>query len=141
MKKILLANANYYEKITKKLVTASINVLKKKKLIVSVVEVPGVLEIPIVIRRNINKFDAFVALGCVIKGKTPHFDLITKTTFQEILSLSIKYNKPITNGIITASNKDQALERSSLKKSNKKNKGHEAATAVLAVLKNGPKKI
>ena len=102
---------------------------------------PGVFEIPIAIRKNIKKFDAFIALGCVIKGKTPHFDLICNSTFQVILKLSIIYNKPIGNGIITALNLKQAKERCGLIKSIKKNKGLEAAEAVMSILKNGPKKI
>ena len=94
-----------------------------------------------VARKNLNKFDGFIALGCVIKGQTPHFDLICKATFNAIMSLSITYNKPIGNGIITALNSKQAYERCGIKKSNKQNKGLEAAKAVLSVLKNGPKKV
>ena len=82
-----------------------------------------------------------VALGCVIKGKTPHFEFICKSTFDAILNLSITYNKPIGNGIITALNQKQAAERSGKIKSKYKNKGFEAANAVLSILSNGPKKI
>ena len=141
MKKILIVNANYYDNITKKLVIAAKNVLKKKKLKISLINVPGVFEIPYVIRKNINKFDAFIALGCVIKGKTPHFDLICLSTFNTIQSISVNYNKPIGNGIITAINKKQALERCGAKRSNKINKGLEAARAVISVISNGAKKI
>ena len=116
-------------------------ILKKEKINLSIVNVHGVFEIPIAIRRNINKFDGFIALGCVIKGKTPHFDLICKSTFDAILNLSIIYNKPIGNGIITAFNIRQAKERSGLINSRKPNKGLEAVKAVLSILKNGPKKI
>ena len=76
----------------------------------------------------------------MIKGKTPHFDLICDSTFNGIINLSILYNKPISNGIITALNKKQAYERSGKIKSNKPNKGLEAAKAVLSILYNGPKK-
>ena len=103
--------------------------------------VSGIFETPIALRKNINKFDAFVVLGCVIKGKTPHFDLICKSTFDAILSLSISYNKPIGNGIITALDINQAKERCGIIKSNKPNKGLEAAKAVISILDNGPKKI
>ena len=103
--------------------------------------VPGVFEIPIAIRKNIKKFDAFIALGCVIKGKTPHFDLICKSTFEAILKLSINFNKPIGNGVITAFNLKQAKERCGLTKSKKPNKGLEASRAILSILKNGTKKI
>ena len=104
-------------------------------------DVPGVYEIPIAIRKNINKFDGFVALGCVLKGQTPHFDLICTSTFNAILSLSINFNKPIGNGIITAYNMKQARQRPKINNDKKPNKGSEAANAVISILKNGPKKI
>ena len=141
MKKILIINANYYENITKKLVSSSKNLLKKNKLSLSLINAPGVFEIPFVIKKNLNKFDAFIALGCVIKGETPHFEFICKSTFDAILNISVNYNKPIGNGIITALNLKQAKERCGLIKSKKPNKGLEAAKAVLSILKNGPKKI
>ena len=140
MKKILIVKANYYNLISNKLAQQSIKLLKNKTK-VSVIEVPGVFEIPVAISKHANKFDGFIALGCVIKGQTPHFDLICKATFNAIMSLSITYNKPIGNGIITALNSKQAYERCGIKKSNKQNKGLEAAKAVLSVLKNGPKKV
>ncbi len=140
MKKILIINANYYKNISKKLVLSS-----KKKLDnsvkVSIINVPGIYEIPIAIRKNIKKFDGFIALGCVIKGQTPHFDLICYSTFNSILNLSITFNKPIGNGIITALNMKQALQRCKSTISKKLNKGSEAANAVMSILQNGPKKI
>ena len=140
MKKILIVNANYYKNISKKLILSS-----KKRLNdyanVNIINVPGIYEIPIAIRKNIKKFDGFIALGCVIKGQTPHFDLICFSTFNSILSLSITYNKPIGNGIITAYNMKQALQRCKSANSKKPNKGSEAANAVMSILKNGPKKI
>ena len=141
MKQILIVNANYYDKISRNLVSATKKILISKKMRVKIFNVTGVFEIPIAIKKNIKKFDAFVALGCVIKGKTPHFDLICKSTFDAILNLSILYNKPIGNGIITAFNLKQAKERCGLIRSNKTNKGLEAARAVMSILNNGPKKI
>ena len=141
MKKILIINANYYTIISNKLINSSKKVLKKNKFNISILNVPGIFEIPIAIRRNINKFDGFIALGCVIKGKTPHFEFISKSTFKSILEISINYNKPIGNGIITSFNLKQAKERCGIVKSNKSNKGLEAANAVMSILKNGPKKI
>ena len=141
MKKILIVNANYYKDVTDKLVKSSKNILKKRGLSVSVLIVPGIFEIPIAIRKNISKYEAFLAIGCVIKGKTPHFEFICKSTFDAILNLSITYNKPIGNGIITALNQKQAAERCGKIKSKYKNKGFEAANAVLSILKNGPKKV
>ena len=140
MKKILIVNANYYKNISKKLVFSS-----KKKLNnnfqLYVIDVPGIYEIPIAIRKNIKKYDGFIALGCVIKGQTQHFDLICNSTFNSILNLAINFNKPIGNGIITANNMKQALQRSQTKTSKKPNKGSEAAGAVMSILQNGPKKI
>ena len=141
MKKILIVSANYYKDISKNLVINSKRILIKKKFRISIIDVPGVFEIPIAIRKNIKKFDGFVALGCVIKGQTPHFDLINSATFNAIMNLSIDFNKPIGNGIITALNLNQALLRSIKSNIKKPNKGSEAANAVISILKNGPKKI
>ena len=141
MKKILIINSNYYNNITLKLLNTSKKILKKNKCNLNLITVTGAFEIPVVIKKYITKYDAFVALGCVIKGKTPHFDLICKSIFNSISLLSITYNKPIGNGIITAKNIEQAKERCGIIRSGKTNKGAEAANAVLSILKNGPKKI
>ncbi|MDC0525257.1 6,7-dimethyl-8-ribityllumazine synthase [Pelagibacteraceae bacterium] len=141
MKKILIVNSNYYRIISNNLVNKTKNKLSKSNFSISQINVPGIFEIPIAIRKNIKKFDAFVALGCVIKGQTPHFELICNSTFNTILNLSIKFNKPIGNGIITALNKNQAINRSIKSSTKKPNKGSEAANAVLSILKNEPKKI
>ena len=145
--KICIIRANYYPDISAKLFKGATNELFKKGLIDKNLEeflepkwiVPGIFEIPIVIAKNINSYDAFIALGCVIKGKTPHFEIISKATINAIMDLSIKFKKPIGNGIITCLDKKQAFERADPKK---KNKGGEAVNAVLSVLgisKNEPR--
>ncbi len=139
MKKILILNSNYYKDISKNLLLNAKKKLIQSKFSVNVFDVPGVYEIPIAIRKYINKYDGFVALGCVIKGETPHFDFICSSVFTSILDLSVKNNKPIGNGIITALNKNQAKKRSSIN-SKMTNKGSEASNAVIMILKNGPKK-
>ena len=141
MKKILILNSNYYKDISKNLVLNAKKKLIQNKFLVHILDVPGVYEIPVAIKKNIKKYDGFVALGCVVKGETPHFDLICSSVFNSILSLSISYNKPIGNGIITALNNNQAIDRSTSKSKNKPNKGSEAANAVIMILKNEPKKI
>jgi len=141
MKKILIINSNYYKNISNNLVSSAKNVLNKERFNISIIEVPGVYEVPAAIRKNIKNFDGFVALGCVIKGKTPHFDLICSSTFNAILKLTIDFNKPIGNGIITALNLYQAKQRSKKLDQKKPNKGSEAARAVISILKNGTKKI
>jgi 6,7-dimethyl-8-ribityllumazine synthase len=141
MKKILIVNSNYYKTISNSLVNNAKKKLILRKYSLSKIDVTGVFEIPIAIRKNINKFDAFIALGCVIKGQTPHFNLICSSTFNAILKLSIDFNKPIANGIITALNMNQAMNRSKNSSNKKPNKGSEAANAVISILKNEPKKI
>ena len=138
-KKFLIVIADYYKDISKGLLNSAISVLPKSSLI-KVISVPGVFEIPVTIKKNIKKYDAFLALGCVIKGETPHFNLICKSTFDAIIKISIDFNKPVGNGIITALNMKQAKARCSLNiNSLKLNKGSEAAKAVISVLNNEPK--
>ena len=141
MKKILIINSNFYKNISQSLFDSAKKRLALENCSTSKIVVPGVFEIPVAIRNNIKKFDGFIALGCVIKGQTPHFDLICASTFNAILKLSIDFNKPISNGIITAINMNQAINRSIKSTFKKKNKGSEAANAVISILKNEPKKI
>ena len=141
MKKILIVNSNYYKIISKNLLINAKKKLLSAKYSIKSIDVPGVFEVPIAIRRNITKFDAFVVLGCVIKGETPHFDFICSSTFNAILKLSTDFNKPISNGVITALNMSQAINRSTKSSFKKSNKGTEAANAIISILKNVPKKI
>ena len=141
MKKILILNSNYYKDISKNLVLNAKKKLIQNKFLVYKLDIPGVYEIPIAIKKNLKKYDGFVALGCVIKGETPHFDFICTSVFSSILNLSVNFNKPIGNGIITALNLNQAKSRSSLINKKTPNKGSEAANAVIKILKNEPKKI
>jgi len=124
MKKILVVVADYYEDISLSLLKSAVERLKKFSI--KVIKVPGVFEIPVIISKNIKKYDGFLALGCVIKGETPHFDFISSATTQAIMSLSVVNKKPIGNGLITCLNKKQAIARSK--------KGKEAAAAVDSVL-------
>ena len=107
-KKLLIVASNYYKKITQNLIDGAINHLKFDKKNITIVKVPGTFEIPVIISKNLNRFDGFLALGCVIKGETPHFDFICNSTFNSLLNLSIKSKKPIGNGIITTFNMSQA---------------------------------
>ena len=124
-KKILIVVADYYKDISKKLINSALIKLKKFKNI-QIIKVPGVFEIPVTIAKKINKFDGVIALGCVIKGETPHFDFISKSTTDAIMLISIESKKPVGNGILTCLNKTQAFKRG--------NKGSEAANAVISVL-------
>ena len=124
--KILIVLADYYRDICVNMLDSTVDHIDKKSKY-NLIRVPGVFEIPVVISKNIKKYDGFIALGCVIKGETPHFDFISQATTNAIMKLSIDHKKPVGNGIITALNKDQASNRSI-------KKGEEAATAVFSVL-------
>ena len=124
-KNLLIVNANYYKDISSGLIKNAIKEIPKKYKI-KIINVPGVFEIPVTISKNLKKFDAFIALGCVIKGQTPHFDFISQASTEAIMKLSVESKKPIGNGIITCLNMRQAVAR--------KRKGAEAANAILSVL-------
>ncbi len=124
-KKILIVVADYYETIARSLLNSAKNKIKNKCTI-KVINVPGAFEIPVTISKNLNKFNGFIALGCVIKGETPHFDFISKATTDALMTLSITSKKPVGNGVITCLNKKQAFARGK--------KGSEASKAVLSVL-------
>jgi len=130
--KICIVISNYYPKISNDLFIGATSLLKKKGINkFKKISVSGVFEIPVIISKNIESFDAFIALGCVIKGKTPHFEFISRATINSIMQLSVEHKKPIGNGIITCLNKSQAVERSN---PSKNDKGGEAAEAILSVL-------
>ena len=133
MKKICIVASKYYEDIINMLIDGANETIgsHKKKFKTNIIYVPGVFEIPYIISKNLKKYDAFIALGCVIKGETPHFDFISKSSIDAIMNLSVKNKKPIGNGILTCLNKNQAVERAD--KSNK-NKGKEAANAAIELL-------
>ena len=124
-KRCLIVIADYYTDISNGLLKSAINVLPNMSFI-KIIKVPGVFEIPVTISRNIKKYDGFLALGCVIKGQTPHFDFISQATTDAIMKLSVENRKPIGNGIITCLNMKQAVVR--------KKKGREAAEAVMSIL-------
>jgi len=126
--KILIVLAKFYEDLSKNLISGAKEKLKGKANI-KIIEVPGSFEIPVVISKNIKKYDGFVALGSIIKGETPHFDFISQSITDAIMHLSVNSKKPIGNGVITTLNKKQAESRSLTK-------GQEAAVAALSVLDN-----
>ena len=127
-RKICIVYSLYNENITKKMFERAVKLLKSKGITsIKVLKVPGSFEIPQVLSRVINKYDGFIVIGCIIKGKTKNFDLICSAIINGIMDLSIKNKKPIGNGLITSFNEKQALQRL--------NNGKEAAQAVLDVLK------
>ena len=132
--KVKVIVADYYKDITDSLTLSAISLLKKNKIKYEIIKVPGVYEIPQMIKWCINSKgpNLFIALGCVIKGQTYHFEVISDSVGHSLLDLVNSNPKTlITNGIINANNKNQALKRS---KSDNKNKGQEAASALIRMI-------
>ena len=134
--KILIVSALYYKNVVNNLVKQAkeelFNCIQSDEIMeISEVFVDGAFEIPFVINHRLDYFDGFVALGCIIRGKTYHFELIANEVARKIMDISISSNKPIGFGIIACDNMDQAIERSRL---DEKNKGTEAARACYRLL-------
>ena len=127
--------ADYYKEITDPLTKSCIKVLEKNNFKYEILIVPGVYEIPQMIKWKIkpNNYNLFISLGCVIKGQTYHFEVISDSVGKALLDI-VSQNKTtlISNGIINAYNKSQALKRS---KTEIKNKGYEAASAMVKMIK------
>tara|TARA_B100000029_G_C17323957_1_gene869244 strand:+ start:331 stop:741 length:411 start_codon:yes stop_codon:yes gene_type:complete len=131
--KICIIVSNFYPEISNKLVEGAKATLKKNNITkFKLFKVPGTYEIPVLVSNLVDSFDAFIVLGCVIKGKTPHFDYICSSVFQSLSLITVKTKIPIGNGILTCYNKKQAFERADIKKGNK---GGDAADAIVSVLK------
>ena len=138
-KKVLLVCSPYYKEITKNLIEGASQILKKNSIDFELINVPGALEIAPAIKffseRSSKKkiFDGYVALGCIIRGQTYHFEIVSNVSANSLSELSITYSLPIGNGILTVENKDQAIERSDPLKLNK---GAGAALACLSLIKH-----
>ena len=132
MNKILIVSSNYYTEIANNLELGSINTLKENSYNYDLINSPGCFEIPYLIKKNLNNYDGYIALGCIIKGDTYHFEIIANETTKKIMDLSVDNLIPIGFGIITCYNLDQAIIRSDI---NQKNKGREAALACINLLK------
>jgi len=133
-KKICIVMSTYNNDITNEVRLSAKKELNKFGIKnVKDIEVPGAFEIPVTISRLVKKYDGFIAIGCIIKGQTANFDLISEAITNGIMQISIHEKKPIGNAILTCFNENQAKDRF--------NRGAEAAKAVITVLKNGSKKI
>ena len=133
--KVLIILSKYYEEISENLLNSAVNFLEEKSILFDIVEVPGALEIPQVLnlQTNISKnnslyYEGYIALGCVIKGETYHFEIVSNETNRGLMNIALKHSFPLGNGVITAYNYDQALKRSL-------DKGKEAAQACYELIK------
>ena len=137
-KKILSVSivvADYYKEITDSLTNAAVEYLQNNNINYEIFKVPGVYEIPQFINWKLSKkkINLFIALGCVIKGDTYHFEVISDAVGQSLLDISSSNSKTIiSNGIINAYSESQAKKRSIA--DSKKNKGFEAASAMVRMI-------
>ena len=131
-KKILIVSSSFYKNFEKNLLKGALNEIDKKLFDVKHYSVSGAYEIPQLLNIVLkNKKYAFcIALGCIIKGQTPHFDIISQSVSDKLLEISIKYNVPVSNGVLNCNNSKQAEVRCDPKL---KNKGGEAVRAALSV--------
>ena len=136
-KKVLVVCSPYYKDITQNLIKGAIKVLRSNSVEYKIINVPGALEIAPSIKIYSEKsskdilFDGFVALGCIIRGETYHFEIVSNESARALSDLSITYSLPIGNGILTVENKEQAIERSDPLRLNK---GAGAASACLSLI-------
>lgn len=134
MSKILIIEASFYQDIATLLREGAIDVLNKQGREYEIETVPGALEIPAALNFFISSkknYDAYVVLGCVIRGETSHYDIVCNESAGSVYDLVLKHNLALGNGILTVENKDQAIARADPQK---KNKGEDAAKAALHML-------
>ena len=132
--KILVIEARYYESISEDLLTGALAKLQAADAEVVKVNVPGALEIPHIIsyaEKAGAGYDGYVALGCVIRGETTHYDYVCEESARALMDLAVDYQLAIGNGIITVENEAQAIARS---KPDQKDKGGFAASACLRMI-------
>jgi|TARA_B110000211_G_scaffold113733_1_gene131924 6,7-dimethyl-8-ribityllumazine synthase len=122
--KICIVKSEYND--TSKLLKSATEELKSRKIIYKILKAQGAFEIPVIIARNINKYDGFIAIGSIIKGETPNFNFISSAITNGLMQISILYKKPVGNAVLTCLNEKQARSRSI--------KGYEAAIAVCDIL-------
>jgi len=129
--KICIVSAPYYKDISDKLIRGALNVLEKIKAETEIVEVSGALEIPTAIRLMENEFDGFIAVGCVIRGETTHYEIVSTESSRALTNLGLE-KICIGNAILTVENSLQAEERADPKIFDK---GGEACNALLSIIK------
>ena len=135
----LIVEARFYDDIQDALLEGAVAELKAAKVSHDVITVPGALEIPAAIAMAIEAgekggkpYDAAIALGCVIKGETVHFEIVSMESARGLMDLAVTKKFPVGNGILTVNNEDQAWARA---RASELNKGGDAARAALAMLR------
>ncbi len=133
---VLILEARFYNDINDMLIDGVTEVLNNSGATYEKITVPGALEIPVAMqllatRKQGRKFDAFVVLGCVIRGETTHYEIVSNESARGIMDVSIYHNLAVGNGILTVENLEQAIDRADKKR---QNKGGGAAMAALSML-------
>lgn len=129
--RVLVVEARFYPDISDALYEGAIKVLTGAGVTTERVAVPGALEIPGAIRQAASRYDGFVALGCVIRGETHHFEIVSNESARGLMDLTVRDGLCIGNGILTVENEEQALVRAA---PDRGNKGGDAANACLALI-------
>lgn len=133
MAHILIVNSRYYEHVAEDLEIGATAALQAYNCTFEAIDVPGALEIPAAIRLAVatGKFDGYIALGCVIRGETSHYDIVCRESAHGLSRLSLEHAAPIGNGILTCENMEQARARAGVQQGNK---GRDAAIACLTLV-------
>jgi 6,7-dimethyl-8-ribityllumazine synthase len=129
--KILIVEARFYPEISDALLAGADAVLSATRAKFERIVVPGALEIPAAISVARREFDGFVALGCVIRGETYHFEIVANESARGLMELAVRKGLAIGNGILTCENWDQAIVRAN---GTHEDKGGDAARACLAMV-------
>ncbi|MEX1252001.1 MAG: 6,7-dimethyl-8-ribityllumazine synthase [Hyphomonas sp.] len=132
--RVLIAISRYYKHISDELEAGALEVLEAAGAKITVMEVPGAFEIPglIAMAADSGRFDGAVALGCVIRGETSHYDYVCGESARGLMDLIVQRRQAVGYGILTVENEAQALVRADRKQ---KNKGKDAAEACLAMIR------
>lgn len=132
MPKFLIIDANFYTDLAEELVRGAVAELEAQAVEHERISVPGALEIPaaIALAADARRYVGFIALGCVIRGETSHYDIVAGESARALQDLALDRRLAIGNGILTVENSDQAWARARI---SEKNKGRDAAQAALAM--------
>lgn len=143
--RVMIIEARYYDEISDNLLNGAKAVLDENGCEYDMYSVPGALEIPAMLKFAIRalsfnismqRYDAYIALGCVIRGETGHYDIVANESSKGLMALAQQYSLAIGNGILTVENKEQAMVRADPAQ---KDKGGDAARAALHMLMNKQK--
>ena len=140
--RVAIVVARFNSFINENLVDGALDVLKRQGLIpeeqITLVRVPGAVEIPLAVKKlaKSGKVDAIVALGCVIRGDTYHFELVANENSKGMAQVMLEYEIPVAFGVLTTDNVEQAIQRAGTKAGNKGAEAALSALEMINVLKN-----